>query len=198
MIGEDIIDAFASLGDAGVLIALIVIVVIDGMGFPTLPEVWLVWLYGVNPDSLLWGAALVLVGSVAALGGNMGLYAVVRTVGMPSWIKKKMNQYTQFLIVKDERLLLLNKAAPIVPYTGAFIAACDWDLKKCTAYIIVGSVAKFAFIVLLAWLSYDNLERDLAPWVSMAIVAVILAASVVASLSYRRRHGVKEVPERSP
>jgi len=117
---------------------------------------------------------------------------------MPRWIKKKMNQYTQFLIVKDERLLLLNKAAPIVPYTGAFIAACDWDLRKSTAYIIVGSVAKFAFIVVLAWLSYDNLERELAPWVSMAIVAVILVASVVASLSYRRKHGVTEVPVRSP
>ncbi len=197
MIGEEIIDLFASLGEAGVVLALMIIIMIDGIGFPTLPELWLVWIYGVHADSFTWGVTLVVLGSVAALGGNMTLYALVKTAKLPVWIQKKMRQYTQFLIVKDERLLLLNKAAPIVPYTGAFIAACNWSLPKSTLYIMVGSVAKFSLIVLLAWLSYDNLQRDIAPLVSMAIVAVILAASVVASLAYRRRHGLEGEAPRS-
>jgi len=38
VIGEDIINVFASLGDLGMLLALVVIIWIDGTAFPTLPK----------------------------------------------------------------------------------------------------------------------------------------------------------------
>lgn len=197
MIGEDIIDLFASLGDIGMLLALVVIIWIDGTAFPTLPEVWMIWIFGANPGSFTWGVLLVLVASLASLLGNFTLYALVKKAKLPGWIQRKMKQYTDFLIVRDERLLLLNRLAPVVPYTGAFIAACGWDVRKSAVYIFVSALAKFSAIVLIAWLSFDNLRRELAPWVSLAAVALLIGASVVASVVYRKRAGFKEVPSRS-
>lgn len=193
MIGEDIIAFFASLGDIGMILALVTIIIIDGTGFPTLPEVWMVWIFGVHFESLTWAVILIVVASLASLCGNFLLYSVVRFVGMPHRIQKVMRRYTDFLIVSDERLLLLNRIAPLVPYTGAFMAVCKWDLRKCTAYLLTGAMAKATVVVLLAWLSYDNLREDLAPWIALAAVAVVLLLSIVASIVYRRKVAPGEV-----
>jgi hypothetical protein len=197
MIGEQIIDAFASLGDAGMIAALVAIILIDGTGVPTLPEVWMVWIFGVHFDSIGWAVILIVVSSVASLGGNFILYSVVKLIGMPKRIQKVMRKYTDFLIVSDERLLLLNRVAPLVPYTGAFIAVHDWDLRKCVVYLITGALAKSTVVVGLAAVSYDNLRQELAPWVALIAVIVVLLVSLVASLIYRRRIGLGEVSTRS-
>jgi membrane protein YqaA with SNARE-associated domain len=197
MIGEDIISLFASLGDGGMLLAIAVIILIDGVGFPTIPEVWIVFIFGANPDSLIWGIALVLVASLSSLLGNFALYKLVKIAKLPTWIQRKMRQYTNFLIVKDERLLLLNRIAPVIPYTGAFIAACGWNLKRSAVYLFFGAIGKFSVIVVLSWLSFDNLREDIAPWVSIGFVAVMLAASLIISVIYRKRMGVGGEPSRS-
>ncbi|HIH01131.1 TPA: hypothetical protein HA259_03495 [Thermoplasmata archaeon] len=197
MIGEQIIDTFASLGDLGMVAALVAIILIDGTGVPTLPEVWMVWIFGVHPGSFGWAVTLIIVSSVASLGGNFILYSIVKFVGMPKRIQKVMRKYTDFLIVSDERLLLLNRVAPLVPYTGAFMAVHEWNLKKCAFYLILGALAKSTVVVGLAALSYDNLRQELAPWVALGAVIVVLLASLVASLIYRRRIGMKEGAVRS-
>lgn len=197
MIGEDIISLFAALGDGGMLLALAVIILIDGVGFPTIPEIWIVFIFGANPDSLVWGVALVLVASLSSLLGNFALYKLVRIAKLPAWIQRKMRQYTNFLIVKDERLLLLNRIAPVIPYTGAFIAACGWNLKRSAVYLFSGAIGKFTVIVILSWLSFDNLREDVAPWVSIGFVVILLAASLVVSFIYRKRIGIGGEPARS-
>lgn len=197
MIGQDIIDLFASLGDSGMLLALVVIILIDGTGFPTLPEVWMVFIFGTNPDSFSWGVTVVVVASVASLGGNFILYSFVKLVKLPKRVQKIMKKYIDFLVLSDERLLLLNRVAPIVPYTGAFIAVCDWDLRKCAVYLITGAMAKSSVVVVLSWLSYDNLRQEIAPWVALGAVVVVLVTSVIASLIYRRRVGLRGEAQRS-
>ncbi|HJX04304.1 MAG TPA: hypothetical protein VJ489_00640 [Thermoplasmata archaeon] len=197
MIGEDIINVFASLGDLGMLLALTVIIWIDGTAFPTLPEVWMVFLYGVHPDSFSWGAALVLTASAASLLGNFTLYSLVKVAKLPKWVQKKMKQYTNFLIVKDEKLLLLNRLAPIVPYTGAFIAVCNWDVRKCATYIFASALVKFSIIVLISWASFESVKDEIAPFVSLAVVIIILVSSIIASIVYRKRKMQKEEPVRS-
>jgi len=192
MIGEDIINLFASLGDLGMLLAITVIVWIDGTAFPTFPEVWMVFLFGANPDSFLWGALLVIVASAASLLGNFSLYALVKTAKLPKWVQKKMKQYTDFLIVKDEKLLLLNRLAPIVPYTGAFIAVCKWDLRKCAVYIFASAVVKFSIIILISWASFESVKDEIAPFLSIAVVVVLLVSSIIASVIYKKRKFRKE------
>jgi membrane protein DedA with SNARE-associated domain len=197
MIGEDIIGMFASLGDLGMLLAITVIIWIDGTAFPTLPEVWMVWIFGVHPSSFAWAVALIVVASLASLLGNFTLYGLVKIAKLPPWIQKKMRQYTKFLVVHDERLLLLNRIAPIVPYTGAFIATCNWNLKKCAVYIFASALAKFSIIVLISWASFDQLKDDVAPWVSLIFVAAFILVSLIVSFVYKRRQTSKGEPERS-
>jgi len=198
MIGQDIINLFASLGDLGMLLAIVVIIWIDGTAFPTLPEVWLVWIFGTHPLSFSWSASLVLVASFASLLGNFSLYALVKVAKIPNWIQKRMRQYTKFLVVHDERLLLLNRIAPILPYTGAFIAACNWNPRRSAVYILASALAKFSIIMLISWASFDNLKREIAPWVSLGFVAIFLAASVIVSFAYKRRRIARGDKQRSP
>jgi len=197
MIGEDIINTFASLGDIGMLLAITIIIWIDGTAFPTLPEVWMVFLYGVHPESFAWGAAIVITASAASLLGNFTLYSLVKIAKLPKWVQKKMKQYTNFLIVKDEKLLLLNRLAPIVPYTGAFIAVCNWNVKKSALYIFVSALAKFSIIVLISWASFESVKEEIAPFVSLAVVIILLVSSIIVSFVYKKRRLPKEEPVRS-
>jgi hypothetical protein len=199
-VSEEIIAAFASLGEPGLLVALAVIIWIDGVAFPTFPEFWLIWIFGVHPDSVVWGIALVVVSTSAALLGNLTLYGLVKMARLPGWIQRRMKQYTNFLIVKDERLILINKIAPIVPYTGAFMAVCGWNLRRCIVYAAAGGSAKTSVILLISWASYDALKEEIAPWIAMAAIAVMMVASFVSSVLYRRKHitgRAKEEPSRS-
>jgi len=197
MIGEDIINTFASLGDIGMLLAITIIIWIDGTAFPTLPEVWMVFLYGVHPESFAWGAAIVITASAASLLGNFTLYSLVKVAKLPKWVQKKMKQYTNFLIVKDEKLLLLNRLAPIVPYTGAFIAVCNWNVKKSALYIFVSALGKFSIIVLISWASFESVKEEIAPFVSLAVVIILLVSSIIVSFVYKKRRLPKEEPVRS-
>jgi hypothetical protein len=197
MIGQDIINLFASLGDIGMLLAITVIIWIDGTAFPTLPEVWMVWIFGAHPSSFAWGAVLVIVASVASLLGNFTLYGLVKVAKLPAWMQKKMRQYTNFLLVHDERLLLLNRIAPIVPYTGAFIATCNWNPRKCAVYILASALVKFSIIVMISWASFDKLKEEVAPWVSLGFVAAFLIASIIVSFIYKKHQTSKGGPERS-
>lgn len=191
MIGEDIISFFSSLGDLGMLLALTVIILIDGTGFPTLPEVWMVFIFGAHSDSFTWGVLVVLVASLASLGGNFTLYTLVKLAKPPRWIKRAMTKYTDFLIVSDERLLLLNRLAPVVPYTGAFMAVCNWNIKKCALYLITGAFAKSSAVVILCWLSYDNVRQELAPWIALIAVVIVMVVSIIVSVIYKRRVKLK-------
>lgn len=198
MIGEDIINMFASLGDVGMLIAIAVIIWIDGTAFPTLPEAWMVFIFGTHATSFWWGAAVVLVASVASLAGNFTLYLLVKTARLPKRVEKAMKAYTNWLILKDERLLILNRFAPLIPYTGAFIAVCNWNLKKCAVYILTSAVAKFSFYIVIFWLSFETLKDEVAPWVSLALVAIVIVASIVASVTYKKKQSSGGEPARSP
>ena len=140
---------------------------------------------------------MVLVATAASLAGNFTLYSLVKAARLPHRIERRMKQYTNFLLVKDEKLLLLNRLAPVVPYTGAFMAVCNWNLRKCFLYLSTSAIAKFSAIGLIAWASYDNLRQDIAPWVSIAVVLVLLTASIIASFIYRKKQHIGGEPARS-
>ena len=196
-LGQEIIDMFSSLGDLGMLLAITVIIWIDGTAFPMLPEAWLVFIFGAHPQSFAWAAILVLVASCASLLGNFTLYSFVKIAKPPGWIQSAMKKYTGWLVFKDERLLILNRFAPLIPYTGAFMAVCDWNVRKCALYLSLSAVAKFSAYIVIFWFSFENLEAQIAPWVSLGVVAAVIAASVVSSIIYRKRQQTRRDPARS-
>lgn len=79
--------------------------------------------------------------------GIFSLYYVVKRVRIPQRVQRIVHKYTNFLVLGDEKLLLLNRIAPMIPFAGAFIAISNWDPKKCAIYIVIGCVLKFGVIL---------------------------------------------------
>ncbi len=196
MFAEQIVAPFLTFGDAGMLIALVVLVLLDGAGVPTVPEMWLVLFFGAHPEAFSWGATIALVVSVAGLGGLMIQYSLVRLARLPKKVKRVMKKYTDFLILHDERLLLLNKAAPMIPYSGAFVAALGWNLRKSLTYSFVGALGKAFMIVSLTFLAYGGFAREIAGWVSIVLLGCVLGTSLLMSVVFKKRLGLRNAIKR--
>jgi len=107
-----------------------------------------------------------------------------------------MKRWTTFLVVRDERLILLNRVAPVIPFVGAFIATLGWDYRRSMAYVAVGGMAKYAILLFVVFAIGVAYNPSTARWITLGIVVVVVAVSVLASSLYRRRHGL--VSGRSP
>ncbi len=186
---------FAFLGPAGTLVALLLLFVIDAAIIPTLPELALVLSYlyrGASVDPLLWALLLLGMAMAGELIGNTLMFLWVRKLvvdrgHLPRVLDRAMRGWTQFLLVRDERIILVNRIAPVVPFVGAFIAVIGWSYPKSMVYIAVGSAVKYsALLVLVGYLGliYDP---NTATLVTVAAVLALIALSVGASILLRRR-----------
>jgi len=186
---------FGSLGPVGSLLALLLIFAGDAALFPALPEAWIVVTYAYRPevtDPLVWTALLLGTAVVGDVLGTTALYAVVRRVlvegrRMPRWLERGMQRWTGFLLVRDERVILLNRLAPVVPFVGAFIATLRWNYRRSIAYVAVGGLAKYAvllFVVFEVGVAYDVAT---ARWITLGLVVAVVALSFVGSFLVRRR-----------
>ena len=122
------------------------IFVVDASVIFTLPEVFVVLffslhsLYGLPP--VVWAMALLVMAVTGEATGNTLLYwfvkrLLVRTGRMPKRIETLMRRWMNFLILHDERIILLNRVIPVVPFVGAFIAALKWNYPKSLAFIVI-------------------------------------------------------------
>src|SRR2546428_2923795 len=66
---------------------------------------------------------------------------------MPRWLEGAMKKWTSFLLVQDERVILMNRAVPVIPMVGAFIATLGWDYRRSMAYVAIGGLAKYAILL---------------------------------------------------
>jgi uncharacterized membrane protein YeiB len=62
----------------------------------------------------------------------------------------------------------------------------------------VSALAKFSVYTIIFWLSYGNLKAEVAPWISLGIVIIVITASLIASFIYKRRGKTRGEPARSP
>lgn len=197
-LGDWIGAALAFLGPAGTLLAMFLIFLLDAALFPALPEVFIVLFYAALTTQWAWAPlpaavsllALAVAGDVC---GNAGLYGAVRALRsrgrLPAFIERAMQKWTAFLAVGDERAILLNRIAPVVPLTGAFIAVCGWSLRRSLAYVVLGGAVKYAaLLVLVLWLGVA-FDRDTASLITLTAVVVLVAVSFVAG-RYRRHRMV--------
>ena len=187
---------FGSLGPVGSLVILVIIFALDAALFPALPEVWIVVTYTYRPTEMLgpvaWAGLLLAMAVAGDVLGTSLLYVAVRRWvvqrrRMPRWLERAMKKWTGFLLVQDERVILMNRVVPVIPMVGAFIAALGWDYRRSMAYVAIGGLAKYAillYVVFAIGLAYDVAT---ARWITLALVGVVVGLSFVVSWLRRRR-----------
>ena len=186
---------FGSLGPVGSLLILLIVFALDAALFPALPEVWIVLTYTYRPEPLgpiAWAGLLLAMAVAGDVVGTSLLYAAVRRWvvqrrRMPHWLERAMKKWTSFLLVQDERVILMNRAVPVIPMVGAFIATLGWRYRRSMAYVSLGGLAKYAvllYVVFVIGLAYDV---ETARWITLALVALVVALSFLASWVRRRR-----------
>jgi len=192
MLGQDIISFFQGFGPFWLIVGFALISFLDGFAIPTLPEAWLI-LIALTPSSIpnpTWGIVLILVGVASAVGAQFFLYSIVKKVGMPKRVKKVMNHYMKFLIVSNEKLAFVNWLAPVIPFTGAFIAVSEWKPKLAFIYSILGGFVKFTILILIAIIFPSLFSSEAVADASIALVLIVLAVSLgVSYIRYKRIEG---------
>ncbi|MDC7951411.1 hypothetical protein PAA26_05020 [Methanomassiliicoccaceae archaeon COG_1] len=202
-VGEWIFDLFGSDGAAGLLLVIFLIFLLDAFVVPTLPELFFVLAYLANTDNAygsdaLWGCDLLLMAVLAETIGIMSLYCVVKRVRIPKRMERLVGTYTGFLVLGDERLLLLNRVAPMIPFAGAFIAIAKWDIRRSLAYVIAGCIAKYGSIALLSDFFKGFFGSDQAQLFTIVMIFAVIGISMALSFILKRRHGIGEGGARRP
>jgi hypothetical protein len=162
---------------------------VDAIVFPTLPELFVVLFfmagYGTMPDWALWSIFVITI-ALAEILGLMTLYLVVSRVRVPPKIASAVDRYRRFLLCPDERMILLNRVAPILPFTGAFVAICSWSLRRSLLYLVVGGTLKYGLILAASSYFFTYFERGTAADVTLVMIISILVLSLIVSI-YRKR-----------
>jgi len=199
-LGDWIRDAFAFLGPGGILAAMFLIFLVDAAIFPALPEVFIVLFYQQLVDTWFWSTApaagsLLVLALAGDLCGNAGMYGITKWFHargkVPRILEKAMKKWTSFLAVRDERIILVNRIAPAVPFTGAFIAVCGWNLRRSLAYVLLGGVVKYVLLLLLVIGLGLAFEPGAARLVTLVAVVVLVVASLAAGWYRGRKREVR-------
>ena len=195
-IGDVLFGIFGADGGWGVVLCIFLIFFIDALLFPTLPELFFILGFSYDP-SIEFGLLLLGAAVIAEWVGIFSLYYITEHVRIPQKVTRVVGKYKDFLLVSDERLLLLNRIAPTVPFAGAFISIVKWDLKKSWFYITIGCILKYGVIMLLSDQMYKYYAES-ATTMTIVMLVVILAVSFVLSYVVKKRKGLDRDAEDSP
>jgi hypothetical protein len=168
------------------LLTIFVFFYIDAIIFPTLPELVAVLIFLAEPTAWFALAILLTIMLAEFLGFNT-LYIIVKRVRVPKIIRSAAQRYCQFLLVSKEKVILVNRVAPVVPFVGAFAALENWDWGKCVLYTFVGGLVKYGAILALANVFAVYLKSDLATLVTILMVLAVIAISFAWSYHRRKR-----------
>ncbi len=192
-IGDFIYELFGESGELGLLFCIFLIFLLDAFLFPTLPELFFVIAYMGGQrygGGLAFDALLLLMAVLAEIVGIFTLYYVVKHIRVPKKIEKLINMYTKFLLLGDERLLLLNRIAPMIPFAGAFIAISNWNPWKSMAYVVIGCIVKYGIVMLMADFFYSFFGSSQAELFTIIMIFVVIGISIAASVVVKKRNGL--------
>ncbi|MDR1405512.1 MAG: hypothetical protein LBJ20_08120 [Candidatus Methanoplasma sp.] len=185
-IGDWIFSLFGSNGEWGLLLCIFIIFLVDALVFPTLPELFFVLSFMYRPE-ISFGLELLTVAIAAEILGVAVLYFIAGRIKIPARIERMVGKYIGFLVLGDERLILLNRIAPMIPFCGAFIKIAGWDLKKSILYIVIGCLAKYGVIMLMSDFFFGYFGSDEAQMFTVIFIFAVIAASFMISVVYKRR-----------
>ncbi|MCD6222430.1 MAG: hypothetical protein J7K12_01940, partial [Thermoplasmata archaeon] len=121
--------------------------------------------------------------------GNSLLYILAKKARIPNFIKEIMKKYSSMLLLGDERILFLNNIAPVLPYSGAFMAVNEWDYKKSIFYLESGAALKFSILLSLSNSFYIFFSKGMAKKATIVLIFITLAISF--TLSYFRKRKIE-------
>lgn len=185
-IGQVIYSYFSPLGIGGMLGCIFILFYIDAIVFPTLPELFTVIIFMTRPET--WFALSILgVIAISEFLGLTTLYLIVKKAKVPQRIQRAVNRYKDFLVMGDERMILLNRIAPILPFLGAFVAICKWSYTKSVAYTFVGGISKYGVILAASGLFFALLSTGTAQTITLIMILIVIAVSFVCAYFKSRR-----------
>ncbi|MBS7382244.1 MAG: hypothetical protein KIG18_00810 [Candidatus Methanomethylophilaceae archaeon] len=192
MIGDWLYGVFGPYGYIGILVFIFLLFYIDSLIFPTLPEVFFILSFMYDPTPY-WGMILLLVGAVAEFAGVTSLYLVVERIRVPERIRSVADKYSKFLILNDERMILVNRVAPVMPFTGAFISLIEsWEIKRAWFYLILGYVLKYGAILLFANFFFAFFSGPQAEVLSIVMIIIVMAVSLFMAYRKKKREGLSQ------
>ena len=189
--GDWLFSLFDGLGPEWVLLCICLLFLLDAILIPTLPEVFFIMGFDRQP-TVLFGGELLLAAIIGELIGIFSLYYVVKHIRVPKRISKIADKYVNFLIVSDEKALLMNRIAPMIPFAGAFIALIEsWDPKQCVFYIVTGCILKYGAILLASGCFYTFFTGRMAQQVMLVFIIAVIVVSFIASYVKKKRSGLE-------
>ena len=192
MIGDWLYGVFGPYGYIGILVFIFLLFYIDSLIFPTLPEVFFILSFMYDPTPY-WGMILLLVGAVAEFAGVTSLYLVLERIRVPERIRSVADKYSKFLILNDERMILVNRVAPVMPFTGAFISLIEsWEIKRAWFYLILGYVLKYGAILLFANFFFAFFSGPQAEVLSIVMIIIVMAVSLFMAYRKKKREGLSQ------
>ena len=189
--GDWLFSLFDGLGPEWVLLCICLLFLLDAILIPTLPEVFFIMGFDRQP-TVLFGGELLLAAIIGELIGIFSLYYVVKHIRVPKRISKIADKYVNFLIVSDEKALLMNRIAPMIPFAGAFIALIEtWDPQKCVFYLVTGCLLKYGAILLASGFFYTFFTGRMAQQVMLMFIIAVIVVSFIASYVKKKRSGLE-------
>lgn len=195
-VGSALWGLFEPLGPWGGLIFIFLLFFIDAILIPTLPELFVVLVLlaqdhgGTGEWLVMYGVLMLVTIMLAEIVGVMTLYTIIKNAKLGRYrekIGRAVEKYRNFLLVQDERMILLNRIAPILPFLGGFIALSSWDLRKSIVYVMIGGALKYGIILMLSGFFLAYFSQDIAQTVTMIMIICILAASFIVSCIRKRK-----------
>lgn len=154
---------------------------LDSMVITILPEVLIILIFAARPGNVQiyeWALLLLIMANVGDVLGNFTIYLLFKKW---NWFHKRVSnvlrKYVEFLVLKDEKLILLNRVAPALPMCGVFMAACNWNVKKSLFYIYIGGLIKMSIILFLFGYLAHVYSEDTAFYITLIFVVVFLVIS---------------------
>ncbi|MCK4717980.1 MAG: hypothetical protein KAT70_04850, partial [Thermoplasmata archaeon] len=128
--------------------------------------------------------------------GVSSLYYIVENVRVPHRIKHVASKYVDVLFVSDERVVLMDRIVPVVPFIGAFISFCNWNFKKAITYNVLGCLVKYSFLLVFAGTLKHYFATGLAGDVTLVLVLAVVGISLVINYIWdkKRKRGDEITP----
>jgi len=178
-IGGMVLDTFGPYGWVGLLLCVFLVFLIDSLIFPTLPELFTVIAFMYDP-SFVWGVAILAVILAGEFIGMTSLYLVVEHIRVPKKVQVIATRYVNFLIMGDERLLLVNRVAPMIPFCGAFVSIMEnWTYRRALMFLISGAALKYGLILVASGFFFAFFTGPQAQLVTLSFVGVVIVISFI-------------------